>query len=123
MHGMVDFGRFGDERLPKRGADLLEAGAQQNAVDLVSLQMHERAAALDPHVVGEVAKLREIMMLSRIENDPDHDSAALRVVERVERDRVREGVGRKVNRALGGGDESRVDRIEALLGREVNLLR
>jgi hypothetical protein len=50
------------------------------------------------------------MPLARIENDPDHYAAAPGLIERVENDGVREGVGREVNRAFGGGDKGRVDR-------------
>ncbi len=42
-------------------------------------------------------------------------------VERVEHDGVCEGVGRQVDRALGGGDESRIDRIKSLFGGIVDL--
>ncbi len=57
--------------------------AQQDAVDGVGLQVHERAAALEPHVVGEVAKRHEIMPLTRIEHDPDWDAPTVGGVERV----------------------------------------
>jgi hypothetical protein len=46
----------------------------------------------------------------------DHDSAAFGGVEGVEDDRIREGLGREVNRALGGRDKGRVDRVKALFG-------
>jgi hypothetical protein len=50
------------------------------------------------------------MPLPRIEDNPDSNAAAFGRVERVENDGVREGVGREVNRAFGGGDKGRVDR-------------
>ena len=43
--------------------------------------MHERAAALDPHVVRKVAELDEVMMLSGVENNSDDDTASLGRIE------------------------------------------
>jgi len=54
--------------------------------------------------------------LTRIENDADGNAATLRVVQRVDDDWICEGVGRQVDRGLGGREEVRVDRVEALLG-------
>jgi hypothetical protein len=48
------------------------------------------------------------MTFARIEDNPDSNAAALGLVERVENDGIREGVGREVNRAFGGGDKGRV---------------
>jgi hypothetical protein len=73
-------------------AEVRRARAQDLAVDLVSLQVHERAAALDPDVVGEVAELDEVMALARVEDDPDRDPTALGVVEGVEHSRICERV-------------------------------
>jgi hypothetical protein len=56
------------------------------------------------------------MTFPRIEDNPDSNAAALGLVERVENDGIREGVGREVNRAFGGGDKGRVDRVKSLFG-------
>jgi hypothetical protein len=37
--------------------------------------VHERPAALDPHIVGKVAELGEVVALAGVENDPDGDAA------------------------------------------------
>jgi len=54
---------------------------------------------------------------------PNNDTAALGVVQRSDDAGVGQCVGREVDRELGGGDESRVDRVESLLGGEVDFLR
>ena len=63
------------------------------------------------------------MMLARIEDDPNDDAAPFGVVEGVEHNRVREGVGREVDRTSGGPDKCDVDPVKPLFRREVNLLR
>ena len=70
-------------------AEVRRARAQKSAVNLLSLEVHERTAALDPDVVGEVAELDEVMTLARVENDSNVDAAPYGRVERVEHDRVR----------------------------------
>src|SRR5208337_1678561 len=60
---------------------------------------------------------------ARIEDNPDNDAAVVSVVQRVDDDWVGKGIGGEVDRALGGCDQPRVDRVEALLGRVVDLLR
>ena len=40
------------------------------------------------------------MTFARIEDNPDSNAAALGLVERIENDGIREGVGREVNRAF-----------------------
>ena len=70
----------------------------------------------------QVAELDEVVPLARIEDNPDNDAAVVGVIQRADDDRVGEGVGREINRALCGRNERRIDRVEALLGREVDLL-
>ena len=76
------------------GAVKLAAPAPQSLpVDRVSLQVHERPAALDPHVVRQVAELDEPLLFARIEDDPDNDAAVFSIFQRADDDRVGEGVG------------------------------
>src|ERR1700722_2758030 len=63
------------------------------------------------------------MTFARIEDNPASNAAALGLVERVENAGSRDGVGREVNRAFGGGDKGRGDRVKALFGRVVDILR
>ncbi len=58
--------------------------------------MHERAAALDPNVFGEVAELDEVIALARVKHDPNNHSAAFGVVKRSDDDGVGQGIGREV---------------------------
>ena len=44
-------------------------------------------------VIGKVAEAHKVMMLARIEDDPNDDAAPFGVVEGVEHNRVRERVG------------------------------
>ena len=85
--------------------------------------MHERAAALDPHVVRKVAELDEVVTLAGVENNPDGDAAPFGRVEGLDYSAVSERVGREVNRPLCLADKGRVDCVKAFLGREMNLLR
>ena len=62
-------------RGPATCTEIRRARAQNIPVNLISLQMHKRAAALDPDVVGQVAELHEVMALARVEDDPDCDPA------------------------------------------------
>ena len=71
----------------------------------------------------EVAELDEVMPLPRVQDDPDIDAAPIGIVQRVKHDAVCEGVGREVNRAFRARDQRRVDRVEPLFGRKVDLLR
>ena len=82
------------------GAEVRRARAQKDAVDGVGLQVHERAAALDPHVVREIAQGNEIMSLSRIEHDPDHDAPMIGSVERVDHGAIGQRVAREVDGLL-----------------------
>ena len=50
---------------------LAEPVRKHLAVDRVGLQVHVRPASLDPHGVGKIAKLREVVAFARIQNDPD----------------------------------------------------
>ena len=85
--------------------------------------MHEGAATLDPHIVREIAQPYEVMPLPRVEYDPDGDASPPGVVQRVDHDRVCEGIGyRQVDRLLGGRNESRINYVETLFRRIVNLL-
>ena len=56
------------------------AGPQSLPVDRVGLQVHERPAALDPHVVRQVAELDEVVPFARIEDNPDNDAAVVSLV-------------------------------------------
>jgi hypothetical protein len=82
--------------------------------------VHVGAAALDPHGVGKIAKRRKVMAFARIENDPDRHASTLRGVQ--DHDRVCQSVGREVDRTFRAGNQLGVDRVEPLLGREVNLV-
>src|SRR5208337_4915203 len=59
-------------------AEIRRSRAQYLSVDRIGLQVHERASALDPHVVREIAKLHEVVALTRVQYDPDRDAATLR---------------------------------------------
>ena len=44
------------------------------------------------------------MTFARVENDPDHDSAMPGIIERGEHNRVREGIGREIDRMFRAAD-------------------
>src|SRR5208283_4353628 len=82
----------------------------------------ERASALEPHIVREIAELRKVVTLARVENDPNRDTPTFGGVQRVDDDRIRQGVGGEVDRLLCFAHDLHVDRVETFLGAEMNLL-
>src|SRR5271166_3038961 len=87
-------------------AEIRRARAELLPVDRIGLQVHKRAAALDPYGVGEVAELYEVMTFARVEDDPDCDAAPVGGVKRVENYRVRERIpanlAHQMQRGVGG---------------------
>jgi exodeoxyribonuclease V alpha subunit len=68
-----------DQLIPlASGAEVRRACAQESTVDLVSLEVHERATALDSDVVGEIAEGDEVVPLARVEDVPNRDPAEMR---------------------------------------------
>ena len=97
---VADYNKVVVLRVLAARAEVSCAGPQSLPVDRVSLQVHERPAALDSHVVGQVAELDEVVPLAWIKNNPDNDAAVVSVVQGADDDRVGEGVGRQVDRTL-----------------------
>ena len=63
------------------------------------------------------------MALARVEDDPDCNAALFSGAQRLDDNRIREGVGREVDGLPRGGDQLDVDCVELLFGREVDFLR
>jgi hypothetical protein len=85
--------------------------------------LHERPGALDPHVVSEIAKLGEVVMLARIEHNSNDGGSPLGRVQGVENGAVREHVGSEGDRSFRAADKRRVDGVKAMRSEPLALAR
>ena len=133
------------ERPPKGGAsefqDLIRISIPA-AFEAIAATLQLGSVGYEPELNAKGERLTDPIMLDAL-NDAERRGVAIRIVldprERHDfvklsdlsdnvRIKVHEraaalGIGRQVDRVLGGCNESGIDRVEALLGRKVNLLR
>ena len=74
-------------------------------------------------MVSKIAELGEVVMFAGIDNYSNDDASPLGRIERVQNRIVRDHVGCEVDRSLRAGDQLRVDCVEGLFWRIVELLR